>query len=145
MLPCAQLSFEHKLTVFCTKILLQIPRRLSFAERKVSLQVGQAGRTGGNAQTCVPMTFEVGIYMKVGEQEGKGLGSDWWEVRGSFKSSLHRHDCPSYLCMDHMCNFGGGRSLIYYMQWIFILWYPEFTSGHCSPSVCLCDACQKGL
>ena len=34
---------------------------------------------------------------------------------------------------------------IYYMQWIFILWYPEFTSGHCSPSMCLCDAQAKGL
>ena len=36
---------------------------------------------------------------------------DGKEVRGSFKSSLRGHDCPSRLFMGHTCNFGVGGVL----------------------------------
>ena len=77
-----------------------------------------------------------------GESQGWGslVGCRLWG-----RTESDTTEAGSHRVRHDWSDLAAAAGSIYYMQWIFILWYPEFTSGHCSPSMLLCDAQAKGL
>lgn len=72
MLPCAQLSFELELTIFLHKDFVQIPRRLSFAE-KGSLQLAKQEDRRQCSDLCSHDFLRWVFIVKVGVREERGL------------------------------------------------------------------------
>ena len=77
-------------------------------QKEKSFIAGQPSEeTGGIAQLCLPDELLSGVFIvEVGSKTGRGLGNDWWKVRGGFRSPLCRCDCPSCRFMSGMCNIG---------------------------------------
>lgn len=114
MHSCTNCNRASGLVALCTTERPNTKTTVFFREKSL-LQGSQARGQEAMFRSVSPSAFGGVFIVEVGNKRGRGLGNDWWEVRGSFKSSFCGHDCPSRLFMGHTCNFGAGGGRVLYV------------------------------